>query len=139
MLEIVRHLVLMAAAAGATGGVAGPGSPVSVSITRADCERLVPYVPAPDVAYQPGVDVNGGAVVPADLDGGVSVALPDVFAFDLVISPVEGKEFDNTGLPLGRVVVLSDGRAYFNGQPLQSDEQAELAARCQRVLAGPAD
>ena len=37
-------------------------------------------------------------------------------------------------MAVGHVTVQSDGRAYFNGQPLQSEEQAELAARCQKVM-----
>ena len=36
---------------------------------------------------------------------------------------------------IGEVVVdVASGRAIFNGQPLQSDEEAELAARCQRIV-----
>ena len=36
------------------------------------------HEPAPDVAYQPGVDVHGRAVAPADLNGGSQIELPDV-------------------------------------------------------------
>ncbi|WP_255542570.1 hypothetical protein [Azospirillum sp. INR13] len=33
------------------------------------CQRLTRHVPAADVEYRPGVDVNGRPVVPADLPG----------------------------------------------------------------------
>jgi hypothetical protein len=34
------------------------------------------------------------------------------------------------------VVVGRDGRAYFNGQPLQDEEAAEIAAKCREILRG---
>lgn len=39
-------------------------------VTKSDCNALVQYRQAPDVAYQPGKDVHGKAVAPADLPGG---------------------------------------------------------------------
>lgn len=130
--------------------VAGLGAPWPalaeggvIKITRADCQQLVEHAPAPDVAYQPGVDVYGRPVAPADLDGGTPLALPEVIEI-----PIEVKLQDRFGFPanpsnykgdafIGWVEVnLQDGRATFNGQPLQSEEQAELTRRCQEILYG---
>lgn len=135
-------LFIFAALSPVVSPVASPAAAhdaVSLSITKADCSRLVKHAPAPDVAYQPGVDARGRAVVPADLDGGVSLALPETIVID-----VEADLFAKFGIPLDPAlydadaeigeVTYRDGRAYFNGQPLQNEAQAELAARCQKVL-----
>jgi hypothetical protein len=112
-----------------------------LTITKADCARLARHYPAPDVAYQPGRDVRGKAVVPADLEGGTGLVLPEA-----VVIPIEVDLFDRYGIPadadnykgdifIGEVVVdVATGRAIFNGQPLQSEAEAELAARCQRIV-----
>ncbi len=112
-----------------------------LTITKADCARLARHYPAPDVAYQPGRDVRGKPVVPADLEGGSGLVLPEA-----VVIPIEVDLFERYGIPanginykgdifIGEVVVdVASGRAIFNGQPLQSDEEAELAARCQRIV-----
>jgi len=40
----------------------------TIVITKAECDRLVTHVASADVAYTPGVDVNGNAVAPAYLN-----------------------------------------------------------------------
>src|SRR3546814_14200674 len=72
---------------------------------------------------------------------GAGLILPDA-----VVIPIEIDLFERYGIPanranfkadafIGEVVVdVASGRAIFNGQPLQSEAAAELAARCQRVL-----
>ena len=112
-----------------------------VAMTRADCARLVAHRPAADVTYQPGVDVNGQPVAPADLDGGTQIVLPEI-----IYIPITVDLFDRFGIPADPdnfqadaevgAVTYRDGRAYFNGQPLQDDAQAELAALCQNVTRG---
>jgi hypothetical protein len=110
-----------------------------VAITRADCARLVAHLPAPDVAYQPGVDVHGREVVPADLGGAPRIELPETILIDIEIDLLErfGIPADPTlydpDAEVGEVA-YRDGRFTFNGQPLQDEAQAELAARCQRIV-----
>lgn len=60
----------------------------TVTITEADCSRLVEHRPDPGVAYQAGRDVYGRAVAPADLGGGVRIDLPETYSFELEIQPV---------------------------------------------------
>lgn len=113
-----------------------------LSISEGDCARLARHYPADDVTYQPGRDVRGKPVAPADLDGGGGgLILPNA-----VVIPIEVDLFERYGIPanganfkgdvfIGEVVVdVATGRATFNGQPLQTDAEAELAARCQRIL-----
>ena len=106
-----------------------------VEISRADCQRLVRHSPQADVAYQGGRDVYGRSVAPADLDGGFRVDLPKSYSFELEYQPLERDAFDQTTIGVGRVAVdLATGRATYNGRPMQSAAQAELSARCQRIL-----
>jgi len=112
-----------------------------LTLSENDCARLARHYPADDVTYQPGRDVRGKAVAPADLDGGKGLFLPDA-----VVIPIEVELFERYGIPangtsfkgdlyVGEVVVdVASGRATFNGQPLATDAEAELAARCQRIL-----
>ncbi len=111
----------------------------TVTITRADCARLVDHVPCPDVAYQPGVDVYGREVAPADLGGAPRIELPETILID-----IEVDLFERFGIPANPAlyeadaevgaVLYQDGRFTFNGQPLQDEAEAELAARCQRIV-----
>lgn len=68
------------------------GQPVRIVITKVDCSRLIRHTPSADVAYQPGVDASGRAVVPADIPGSGANAipnlLPDVLEFPITINPV---------------------------------------------------
>lgn len=108
-------------------------------ITKADCSQLVEHAPAPDVAYQPGVDVTGNSVAPADLNGGYQLELPETIVIDIEVDLL-----DRFGIPANPVlydanavigrVEYRDGRATFNGQPLQDEAQAELSRRCQEIL-----
>ena len=128
------YLALAAAPAGAAEGA-------YLTLSENDCARLARHYPADDVTYQPGRDVRGKAVAPADLGGGSGLILPDA-----VVIPIEVELFERYGIPangasfkgdlyVGEVVVdVATGRATFNGQPLASDAEAELAARCQRIL-----
>ena len=108
-------------------------------ISRTNCARLVAHQPAPDVAYQPGIDVRGREVAPAEAGEAGGLQLSD----DLLI-PLEIRLFDRLGVDQpaaeARVVIgtieLRAGRAYFNGQPLEDATAAELAAKCRAGLSG---
>lgn len=57
--------------------------PPKVRITKKDCNRVIRYVAPPGVAYTPGVDARGNKVAPADLSGGYTIPLPDVYEFNI--------------------------------------------------------
>ncbi len=139
--SIIAYLVpalFLLAAALAVAPVAAHEK-ATVAITRADCARLVEHVPDPDMAYRPGVDVYGREVAPADLGGAPRVELPETVLIDIEVDLLA-----RFGIPANEVlfdpdaevgkVVYKDGRFTFNGQPLQDQAQAELAARCQEIV-----
>jgi hypothetical protein len=105
-------------------------------MNEADCDRLVAHVVSPDVAYTPGMDVNGQAVAPADLNGSANIQMPDVISIPVTIDLATSLGIQTPFLArptIGEVQVTRDGRVTFNGQPITSDAEHELARQCQIV------
>lgn len=132
----------LAAAQGLLPGAASVGIGAeeeggAVVVGAQDCARLVAHTPAADVAYRSGIDVEGNPVVPAD----TAVRFRAPTAEDIVIS-IEIDLRRKYGIPPGSgryegvvavgEVAFENGKAYFNGQPLASDDEQALAAACQR-------
>ena len=93
----------------------------TIAIARSDCELAVRYVPPRGVDYQPGVDVNGRPVAPADLNGEHRLQLRD--SIPVIISDDLRKQFglhDDSPLFDSNAFVgivelrLSDRRLTFN-------------------------
>lgn len=107
-----------------------------VTINDADCARLVAHTASPDVTYTPGVDVNGQAVAPADLNGSANIQMPDVISIPVTIDLATSLGIQTPFLArptVGEVQVTQGGRVTFNGQPVTSDAEHELARQCQIV------
>ena len=129
-MRIIGSIALVLIAA----GWAVPAS-AEIAISRKDCSRLVNHEPAPDVTYQPGVDVHGRPVAPADLGGGQQIQLPDV-----IYIPIEVLVQDKYGIPansvlydataLVGVVAVRGNRVYFEDQELTDPEIAALEQAC---------
>ncbi|SDF70271.1 hypothetical protein SAMN05216241_10263 [Limimonas halophila] len=123
----------------------------TVTVTKETCAQLVKHDPAADVAYEGGVDVHGNEVTPAELGGGHDLKLPKTITIPIEVElfetgtpsgegegsadgpavPVEGAGF-TADAEVGTVAVdLETGRASFNGRPITSRAQHELAERCQ--------
>ncbi len=124
----------------------GPAGAALNTVTSDDCAAITAHEPTDDVAYQPGVDVNGNAVVPADLyaSGGI-----DYNADDIVISignplvATAGVVCDQAAFVAagGRIdtfgaessvgsVTLRDGEVYFNGRRITDNERRAIAVAC---------
>ncbi|PKU25823.1 hypothetical protein [Telmatospirillum siberiense] len=130
-------------------GVSGAG----VYVTRSDCMALVRHHPSPDVAYQPGTDVHGKYVAPADLpadNGGFT--LPDKVQFDLKINPMDyvkgqqsgssstsgtttsSSKYANTAMPVARISVdLKTGQTSLNGRPLEGEQDLYVLEACRKA------
>lgn len=124
---------------------------IEVRISHEDCLRLVPYEQPEGVAYEPGVDVRGEPVAPAEVGGGVDIELPETITIPIEVDLLSDRRLgDETSDPgddtetgnrlqgeaqIGTLDVdVATGRATFNGQPLQTEAQRHLSARCQEIL-----
>jgi hypothetical protein len=132
MLRLIAFLLCGA------GLAATPTFAQTIRVEGVDCQRLtVNHVPAPDVAYKPGVDAQGRPVAPADLNGGPQIRLPESFTFDVAVDlrrfgiPSTSPLYD-PNMRVGQVTVTRDGRAFYNGQPLQSPETEALRELCRQ-------
>jgi len=130
---LIFTVCLLAMVLGATA--LGKPARADVAITREDCQYLVRHHPAPDVAYQPGVDVHGNAVAPADLNGGSQIKLPETIYIPIEVDigqryhiPANSPLWKATA-EIGTVAVTGD-QVTFNGQPLTPDDNAALVALC---------
>lgn len=114
--------------------VAAPAA-ADVAISERDCERLVKHEPAPDVTYQPGVDVHGRPVASADLNGGNQIELPDVIYIPIEVFVKEKYNIPansvlfNARAQVGVVEVRGD-RVYYEDQLLGDHEVAALEDAC---------
>jgi hypothetical protein len=115
-----------------------------VQVTAADCRRLfTEHRAAPDVAYKPGVDVNGRPVAGADLNPAPQIRVPDTVAMDIAIDvsrygvPVNSPLYQ-PNIKLGEVRMdLASGRVLYNGQPLGNPELEALREACRREGLAP--
>ena len=124
-----------------------------VELTAATCRRLVRYTQPDGVAYEPGVDVDGDPVAPAEAGGAVQLDLPETVTIPIELDVLSGRRLGpddadgaggdarEPGDPLigeariGTVAVdVETGRATFNGQPLVPEAQRRLAETCQTIL-----
>jgi hypothetical protein len=106
-----------------------------LAISRRDCQYLVRHEPAPDVAYQPGVDVHGRAVAPADLNPAGQIKLPDTIYIPIEVDlgrrfhiPPDSRLWQSTA-EIG-IVTVKGNEVSFNGQPLTPQDNSALAALC---------
>ncbi len=118
----------------------------TVIVTRADCARIVAHVPAPDVAYRPGVDAEGNPVAPADLPEQPRLDIdPEAIAVEIDLpvraftgTPGDSGAFTGAGGAIDRfdatarigVVTIENGIVRFDGQPLSAPDLERIAAAC---------
>ena len=116
----------------------------TVAVTKQQCQALATYRPAAGVNYQPGVDVHGKPVAPADLPGSAGAGtynLPKTVEFNLQVNPLSTVQpgaatgqFANTALPVGHVSVdTQTGAVSLNGQPIGDNQQRALADLCTKA------
>jgi hypothetical protein len=118
----------------------GEISTTKPGIDPALCNALVKHTPDADVAYQPGVDVQGNNVAPADLPGQPQIKLPDKYQFPVTVSIAKALNLSTTAFPssdfgpgtemaVGKITIEGD-KVMFNGQPLSDTQQDNLAVLC---------
>ncbi|MCC6912939.1 MAG: hypothetical protein IT566_04495 [Rhodospirillaceae bacterium] len=116
----------------------------TVTISTADCRKLVAHQPRPGVAYQGGVDVRGKAVVPADVNGSSALDLPAFLEIPLTVDTLKrlrgasGDVLDSRrGLEgkaaLGALTIKGDA-VFWNGTQIQSRDEVLMAEACKSSL-----
>jgi hypothetical protein len=129
LLALALVLTLPASAAAGT-----------LTMSKSECRKLVRHQPSADVAYRPGVDVRGRRVAPANLGGGPTIAVPDEIEIPITaeIDKTIGAAASGLYKPEASIgkVTYKNGRAWFNGQPLETGANAEVVAACQKKLNG---
>lgn len=126
------------------GPLAGVVHEVSVSLE--DCRRLVDHVPSADVAYQPGVDVDGNAVVPAEGPEGEQplgrIQVPDEIVIDFGYDFAGAYGIPDTGLETATANILTvqydlaAGALTVNGKPLKKADSRAVVKACEMMLGG---
>jgi len=86
--------------------------------------------------YQPGVDVYGRKVAPADVDGGYQIKVPDVIEFPITYDAAKNLGFNGSGLYEGKgniaTVRVEGDKVSINGQEVHSTKTADLIAACRQ-------
>ena len=119
----------------AIGAPAGPTLTGQPDLTPEGCRSLAERQHgAPPAAYQPGLDVYGRPVAPADLPGN-NVAVPSVTT-EINIGRVPAGHASAGGLIRGYITVEPDGKVLLNGQPLPEAQEYGLYDLCreQRMI-----
>ena len=116
-------------------------APPTPQIDTRFCQALVNHVPDADVTYQPGVDVHGRPVVPADLESGYENIVPQEITIPLTVDLMHFLKMDTSALPtaamkrndvqLGTLTIKGD-QVLYNGKPLTSAQQDNLAVLCMK-------
>ena len=118
------------------------------SLLRIDarvCRRLVDHIADPDVTYQPGVDVRGRRVVPADATdwSQFEAMVPDTVTFHIALDPLEAADLptppgiETPEVALGTVTYdLVRNLFVIDGRPLITSQQDALAWACRQGLSG---
>ncbi len=138
----VRDLLRAGVVASGALALLGGAEAQTLSVSAAECAQLVRHVPAPDVAYRPGVDVSGRPVAPADLESSTRLELTGPIVIDVAV------DLYRYGLPatsplfqphasIGALTIAPDGRATLGGRPLQATETGALAEICRQRLKTP--
>jgi hypothetical protein len=112
----------------------------TIAVARSDCRLAIEHVAVPSVDYQPGVDVHGAPVAPADVEK-PDIVLPDVIPISISADLREQfslrPESPLLSVDAGIGIVefqLSSGRLYFNGIELSEADEQALAALCRSAL-----
>ncbi len=87
------------------------------------CRVMISHTPRDDVTFKPGVDVNGKAVAPADLQTSQDYNfLKQVQDIPLTVDLAKRLSIDTTGLEMKTALpplqMRPDGRIFWNGQDI---------------------
>lgn len=109
-----------------------------VVVNKEICDQImIDATPEADVAYKPDEDPN---VPPADIGGSIKIKPPTQINIPVYIDlqkytgggVIPPSSNQNSG-DVGNIVVHSDGRIYFNGQPLFHEDEYMIKQACREL------
>lgn len=116
-----------------------PAAAETITITSDACAYATEYQKDTGVDYQPGVDADGNAVAPADLDGQggfmpwpQDITIP--LALDLHNSLHLSNKLTGTDALIG-TVEYKNGKLTFNGEPVNDASRTDIIAACHQAQA----
>ena len=124
-----------------TGAVIAVTAPAwaqqNVIVSAQDCAWLARHVADADVAYQPGVDVQGRPVVSADLPGSPATAriatfeIPIELPVSQLLRPNTSRQLKDSDLVAGTLTIDSQsGRVFLDGQEISDLGNHAIAHEC---------
>ena len=117
----------------------------TLTISTADCRRLVAHAPSADVTYKGGVDVRGKPVVPADLPGSAVIDLPEFIEIPITVDTAQRLGRGEPGGILGArrglegkaalgTLTVKGNDVFWNGKQIQSQDEVFMAESCRSSL-----
>jgi len=107
------------------------------------CNTSKIHTQNPGATYQPGVDVHGKPVTPADLPNATNMILPERMVFPLTIDLAKALNLDTSAYPYNKLGAgteadLGDLEIYgtnifFKGRPISDETWNKLAVVCAGV------
>lgn len=134
----LRVLVVLLLPASLVCGAGPAWADPALKVSRKDCQRAVAHQPSGDVAYKPGVDVHGRKVRSADAGGTAKIDLPEEITIPITMDIAKKYGFGDSGknyfgeTSVGKVTVRGD-RVFWNGKPLDDQDQAAVIAACKQA------
>ncbi len=115
-----------------------------VFVSVESCRILTTHIPADDVNYKAGVDVQGRAVKSADLSPAPDLGLKNKISFLLILDVAkENRGSENTvrqfqdhpglegNIKMGEIII-QNGKVTLDGKPLGAQHQQELNEFCKK-------
>ncbi len=118
-IYIISALVSFSGIAQAADQTDGISS--SIAVERIICKPAMVHTPSSDVAYQGGVDVNGNAVAPADVNSAPQIISSTYTEVPLNIDLAKKLSLAQPAVMesnFGNLKVYNDGRVLYNGQDI---------------------
>jgi len=135
-----RSVALLCVALSAFGAQAVEPEAPQVTVSAEDCKRLLKHIPDADVAYKPGVDVHGKAVVPAETATDTPFKVPDEIVMDFSLDFAGSYGISGAGGAAAQADLfkikydIAQGVMTVNGQPLSKSDAQAVARACKQML-----
>lgn len=117
-----------------------------ILVTPEHCQLLTPHIPDESVNYNPGKDVRGRDVVPADLNGGGNALGlgQNGYSFYMIHDALKDanavEKFGLTGSQEGRIILgqvtVKDGDVLWNGNSLREADRNRIYMLCNQERNG---